>query len=243
MPGEQLIFRGKVVNIRGKPIGDVWIDIWQADSEGSYDIFGYRLRGHQMTDAEGRFEYKTIVPCEYDAPLTNADGETRMVYRTAHLHVKVKAPQRGTLTTQLYFPGSPVISATAGMATTVSWRSHKRRKARLLSSLSYWGSQTTEQQTAAEFRRPSLMSRLHTFGWGNTRLAVQLTPSASQCSATQWANMRTGTCGNIRARRKRVWPRSHEVISNGDGVGYFEGQRSARRRFQLDAQPIAGRVG
>jgi protocatechuate 3,4-dioxygenase beta subunit len=107
MPGEPLIFRGKVVNIRGKPIGDVWIDIWQADSEGSYDIFGYRLRGHQMTDAEGRFEHKTIVPCEYDAPLTNADGETRMVYRTAHLHVKVKAPQRGTLTTQLYFPGNP----------------------------------------------------------------------------------------------------------------------------------------
>jgi protocatechuate 3,4-dioxygenase beta subunit len=30
-----------------------------------------------------------------------------MVYRTAHLHVKVKAPQRGTLTTQLYFPDSP----------------------------------------------------------------------------------------------------------------------------------------
>jgi protocatechuate 3,4-dioxygenase beta subunit len=30
-----------------------------------------------------------------------------VVYRTAHLHVKVKAPQRSTLTTQLYFPGSP----------------------------------------------------------------------------------------------------------------------------------------
>ena len=29
------------------------------------------------------------------------------VYRTAHLHVKVKAPQRGTLTTQVYLPGYP----------------------------------------------------------------------------------------------------------------------------------------
>jgi protocatechuate 3,4-dioxygenase beta subunit len=107
VPGEPLIFRGKVVNIRGKAIEGAWVDIWQADGEGRYDIFGYRLRGHQMTDSEGRFEHLTVVPCEYDAPLTNADGETRMVYRTAHLHVKVKAPERGTLTTQIYIPGSP----------------------------------------------------------------------------------------------------------------------------------------
>ena len=107
IPGDPLIFRGKVVNIRGKPIEGAWVDIWQADGEGSYDIFGYRLRDHQMTDAEGRFVHLTVVPCEYDAPLTNADGETRMVYRTAHLHVKVKAPERGTLTTQVYLPGYP----------------------------------------------------------------------------------------------------------------------------------------
>ena len=147
MPGEPLIFRGKVVNIRGKPIEGAWIDIWQADGEGTYDIFGYRLRGHQMTDAEGRFEHKTVVPCEYDAPLTNADGETRMVYRTAHLHVKVKAPQRGTLTTQALSSGLPrVMSVTPGMATTVSWRSHRRLKARLLSLLSSWGSQFVQQR-------------------------------------------------------------------------------------------------
>jgi len=107
IPGEPLTFRGQVLNIRGKPIEGAWVDVWQSDGEGTYDIFGYRLRGHQLTDAEGRFELLTVVPCEYDAPLTNADGETRMVYRTAHLHVKVKAPQRGTLTTQMYLPGYP----------------------------------------------------------------------------------------------------------------------------------------
>jgi protocatechuate 3,4-dioxygenase beta subunit len=107
IPGEPLTFVGKVVNIRGKPIDGAWIDFWQADGEGTYDIFGYKLRGHQLTDAQGRFEHRTVIPGEYDAPLTNADGETRMVYRTGHIHVKVKAPQRNTLTTQVYFPGQP----------------------------------------------------------------------------------------------------------------------------------------
>lgn len=32
------------------------------------------------------------------------DGDTRKVYRTAHIHVKVKGPERTTLTSQLYFP-------------------------------------------------------------------------------------------------------------------------------------------
>ena len=36
--------------------------------------------------------------------LTSPDGDTRKVYRTAHIHVKVKGPERTTLTTQLYFP-------------------------------------------------------------------------------------------------------------------------------------------
>jgi protocatechuate 3,4-dioxygenase beta subunit len=44
------------------------------------------------------------VPSEYDDFLTTPDGETRKVYRTGHVHVKVKGPERTTLTTQLYFP-------------------------------------------------------------------------------------------------------------------------------------------
>jgi len=66
VPGELLTFRGKVVNIRGKPIEGAWVDVWQADGEGTYDIFGYRLRGHQMTDAEGRFENFTVVLANQD---------------------------------------------------------------------------------------------------------------------------------------------------------------------------------
>src|SRR5215218_2116343 len=45
-------------------------------------------------DAEGRFRLETIVPGLYPG-------------RTRHIHVKVQAPDRPVLTTQLYFPGEP----------------------------------------------------------------------------------------------------------------------------------------
>ena len=105
--GEPITIVGKVVNIRGRPVEGAWIDFWQCDGAASYDVDGDRLRGHQWTDAEGRFRLETVVPSEYDDDLTNADGEVHRVYRTSHVHAKIKAPRRRTLTTQVYFPGAP----------------------------------------------------------------------------------------------------------------------------------------
>jgi protocatechuate 3,4-dioxygenase beta subunit len=68
------------------------IDFWQADDRGNYDNDGYRLRGHQFTDGQGRYELTTVVPGVYPG-------------RTRHIHVKVQAPDGPVLTTQLYFPG------------------------------------------------------------------------------------------------------------------------------------------
>jgi protocatechuate 3,4-dioxygenase beta subunit len=71
-----------------------WLDFWQADDRGQYDTAGYRLRGHQFTDAAGAFSLETTLPGLYPG-------------RTRHIHVKVRAPNGPTLTTQLYFPGEP----------------------------------------------------------------------------------------------------------------------------------------
>ena len=68
------------------------MDFWQADDAGQYDNRGFRLRGHQYTDAKGVYRLETIVPGLYPG-------------RTRHLHVKVQAPAQRILTTQLYFPG------------------------------------------------------------------------------------------------------------------------------------------
>jgi protocatechuate 3,4-dioxygenase beta subunit len=53
---------------------------------------GFRYRGHLYADAEGRFRLETILPAIYPG-------------RARHIHVKVQAPDRRILTTQLYFPG------------------------------------------------------------------------------------------------------------------------------------------
>jgi protocatechuate 3,4-dioxygenase beta subunit len=70
------------------------IEVWQADDKGEYDNRGFRLRGHLFTDADGRYRFRTIVPGAYPG-------------RTPHIHVKVQAPSRPVLTTQLYLPNDP----------------------------------------------------------------------------------------------------------------------------------------
>ena len=62
------------------------------DANGIYDNSGYRLRGHQYADGQGRYELETVIPGIYAG-------------RTGHIHVRVQAPEGTKLTTQLFFPG------------------------------------------------------------------------------------------------------------------------------------------
>jgi protocatechuate 3,4-dioxygenase beta subunit len=94
MAGQKIELIGLVLSGGCKPLADVLIDFWQADDKGRYDNSGFRLRGHQFTDADGRYRLKTVVPGNYDG-------------RTRHIHVKVQARGGSVLTTQLYFPGEP----------------------------------------------------------------------------------------------------------------------------------------
>jgi protocatechuate 3,4-dioxygenase beta subunit len=94
MTGMPIVMTGYVLSRRCQPMARALLDFWQADAEGDYDNKGYRLRGHQFTDDAGRYRLETIVPGLYPG-------------RTRHIHVKVQAPHRPILTTQLYFPGEP----------------------------------------------------------------------------------------------------------------------------------------
>lgn len=91
LKGTALVLTGRVLNTKCQPVGHVLLDWWHCDSEGHYDNEGFRLRGHQYTDAKGNFRLETIVPGLYPG-------------RTRHIHVKVQAPGKSILTTQLYFP-------------------------------------------------------------------------------------------------------------------------------------------
>jgi protocatechuate 3,4-dioxygenase beta subunit len=92
--GTKIVLDGRVLSTRCKPIEKALVDFWQADAGGEYDNSGYRLRGHQFTDSAGKYRLETIVPGLYPG-------------RTRHFHVRVQAPNRPVLTTQLYFPGEP----------------------------------------------------------------------------------------------------------------------------------------
>ncbi|MEU6669132.1 carbohydrate-binding protein [Streptomyces sp. NPDC046727] len=94
LPGIPLTVTGYVFGRACLPLAGVLLDFWQADDKGAYDNTGFRLRGHQYTDSRGSFALTTIVPGLYPG-------------RTRHLHVKVQAPSRPVLTTQLYFPNEP----------------------------------------------------------------------------------------------------------------------------------------
>jgi len=94
MGGQPIELVGFVLTRGCKPVPGALVDLWQADAKGDYDNKGYRLRGHQFADAEGRYRFRTVVPAEYPG-------------RTPHLHVKVQPKGGRVLTTQLYFPGEP----------------------------------------------------------------------------------------------------------------------------------------
>jgi protocatechuate 3,4-dioxygenase beta subunit len=92
MVGTRLVVEGSVLTADCKPVPRALLDFWQADAAGRYDNEGQRLRGHQLTDDAGHYRLETVVPAQYPG-------------RTRHIHVKVQAPGRPALTTQLYFPG------------------------------------------------------------------------------------------------------------------------------------------
>jgi protocatechuate 3,4-dioxygenase beta subunit len=91
LKGSAIEVSGFVLTRSCRPVERALVDLWHADHDGDYDDKGYRCRGHVFTDASGRYAFRTIVPAVYPG-------------RTRHFHVKVQAPNRPVLTTQLYFP-------------------------------------------------------------------------------------------------------------------------------------------
>ncbi len=96
--GTLLRLSGTVYGPGCAPLAGALLDFWQADEKGAYDTLTFTYRGHQYTDAEGRYVLETIIPGRY------LNGAT---YRPAHIHVKAAGQGTMLLTTQLYFEGDP----------------------------------------------------------------------------------------------------------------------------------------
>lgn len=92
--GEPMDLAGHVLDTRCRPLSGAVVELWHADPDGRYDNRGFRLRGHQVTDAAGRWAFDTLLTREYPR-------------RTAHYHFRLHYPGARVLVTQLYFPDHP----------------------------------------------------------------------------------------------------------------------------------------
>lgn len=92
--GTRLAVAGSVLSTACAPLSGALLEFWQCDDNGNYDNEGFTLRGHQFSDAQGRYTLTTIVPGLYPG-------------RTRHIHVKVQPEGGRMITSQLYFPGEP----------------------------------------------------------------------------------------------------------------------------------------
>lgn len=90
----RFLLTGRVLSPECKPVAGALVDLWHCDEQGVYDNRGYRYRGHQFSDSEGRYRFETILPALYPG-------------RTRHYHVKVQPKGGRLLTTQLYWPNEP----------------------------------------------------------------------------------------------------------------------------------------
>jgi catechol 1,2-dioxygenase len=120
-PGDPLIVRGQVRGEDGIPLDGAEFDLWQCNAEGFYSnlnmsptVQDWDFRGTFPTDAEGRFEFRTIKPPPYRYAQTPEIVERffaslgRSQYRPAHIHMAINHPALADrYITQLYFASDP----------------------------------------------------------------------------------------------------------------------------------------
>jgi protocatechuate 3,4-dioxygenase alpha subunit len=73
VPGEHIEITGRVVELDGRPLDNVILEIWQADAGGRFDNPGFLGWGRAATDAQGNYLFRTIKPgaCAGRAPHIN----------------------------------------------------------------------------------------------------------------------------------------------------------------------------
>jgi catechol 1,2-dioxygenase len=122
--GDPCLVTGTVTDAGGRPVPGARVDVWQANAEGFYDVQQPELqpegnlRGLFTADDEGRFWFRTVVPCYYPIPADGPVGSLlratgRHPNRPAHIHFQVWAPGLRTVTTHLFVADSEYLHSDA----------------------------------------------------------------------------------------------------------------------------------
>ena len=114
-----LFMRGQVRGTDGKPLAGAIVDVWQANTGGTYSWFdptqsAFNLRRRIETDAQGNYRFRSIVPSGYGCPPTGPtqqllDQLGRHGQRPAHIHFFISAPGHRHLTTQINLSDDPYL--------------------------------------------------------------------------------------------------------------------------------------
>ncbi|KAA1170862.1 catechol 1,2-dioxygenase [Marinobacter salinexigens] len=112
---ETMILSGQVTDENGQPLANAVVDVWHADTKGAYSYFDqsqseYNLRRRIVTDENGRYTARSIIPSGYGCP---PEGSTQQLLnqlgrhgnRPAHIHFFVSKPGFKHLTTQINLAG------------------------------------------------------------------------------------------------------------------------------------------
>lgn len=113
--GTVLFMQGTVYDNDGKPLPNAKVEVWHANSLGNYSFFDesqsdFNLRRSIITDENGNYAFRSIVPLGYSVP---PDGMTQKVlgplgrhgHRPAHIHFFASADGHRKLTTQINIDG------------------------------------------------------------------------------------------------------------------------------------------
>ncbi|EKS71807.1 MULTISPECIES: catechol 1,2-dioxygenase [Caballeronia] len=116
-----LVIHGTVTGPDGKPVADAVVECWHANSKGFYSHFDptgaqseFNLRGAVKTGADGKYEFRTLMPVGYGCPPHGATQQLLNVLarhgnRPAHVHFFVITDKYRKLTTQINIEGDPLI--------------------------------------------------------------------------------------------------------------------------------------
>ncbi|KUE85264.1 catechol 1,2-dioxygenase [Cupriavidus necator] len=113
--GEVLFMQGTVYGADGKPLPGARVEVWHANLMGNYSFFDktqshFNLRRTIVTDANGRYQFRSNVPNGYGCPPQGTtqrllDQLARHGRRPAHIHFFVSADGHRKLTTQINIDG------------------------------------------------------------------------------------------------------------------------------------------
>lgn len=121
--GRPVLVRGVVTDLAGAGLAGAKLDVWQASGNGLYDTQDpdqppFNLRGVFITNAAGRYEFRTVRPASYPIPTDGPVGDLlraakRSRWRAAHIHAIVSAPGYRPVTTHVFDSQNPYLDSDA----------------------------------------------------------------------------------------------------------------------------------